>query len=64
MSSAKWNLNEHVASVHEGSKPFKCNICDFNYSRTQDLNRHVSLVHEGKKPFQCGMCSFSCSHKA
>ena len=24
----KWILKRHIASVHEGKKPFECEICD------------------------------------
>ena len=35
----KYDLNLHIASVHEGKKPFKCEICD-------ELNEHIASVHE------------------
>ena len=47
-------MNMHVASVHEGKKPFMCDICDYNCSRMGNLNKHVVSVHEGKKLFKCG----------
>ena len=27
------NLKKHIASVHEKKKPFKCEICDYNFSQ-------------------------------
>ena len=43
-----------IETVHEGKKPFKCNICDSSFIHKGDLNRHMNSVHEGKKPFKCG----------
>ena len=46
----------HVSSVHEGKKPFKCNICDASYSGRTVLKLHIAAVHERKKPFKCDTC--------
>ena len=32
----KVNLNEHIESVHEGKKPFKCNVCDAGLKRRSE----------------------------
>ena len=50
-------------SVHEGIKPFKCDICDYYCSQKSDMNTYVVSVHEGKKPFKCGICKYSSSQK-
>ena len=42
-------MKNHVASVHEGKKPFKCESCDYRFAQKSDMKRHVALVHEGKK---------------
>jgi hypothetical protein len=34
-------------SVHEGKKPFKCDICDYSSSDMRDMNRHVASIHKG-----------------
>ena len=44
-------MNRHVASAHEGIKPFKCEGCDYSCSRKCHLKQHVATVYEGKKPF-------------
>ena len=47
-----------MASVHEGIKCFKCELCDYSYSSKSNLkkhvfadkskmNKHISSVHEG-----------------
>ena len=60
-----------LMSVHDGQKPFKCNICDYSCSQKKYLTVHIASVHDGKnfvtsnlhifvhsteKPFQCDMC--------
>merc|ERR1711862_1089714 len=46
----------HKDAVHEGKKPFKCSLCDGDFSKSGDLKRHVETVHEGKKPYKCPNC--------
>ena len=57
--STKGNLKNHVESVHEARKLFKCDICDY-YSCSQkgSLKLHVESVHKGKKPFKCEICDY------
>ena len=58
---------DHIISVHEGKKPFKCDFCDENFSQKCDLDSHIVSVHEGtnqnvgkvresKKPLKCDIC--------
>ena len=50
----KTHLNRHITSVHEGIKPFKCNICEANFARKSHLNEYSASVHERKKqPLIC-----------
>ena len=49
-------MHRHVAIVHEGKKPFKCDICDARFSRKDPLNVHIASIHEEKKPFNCEIC--------
>ena len=56
-------LNSHIASVHEGKKPFKCDICNASFTKTGNLNRHVASIHERKKPFYAKISSDSFSSK-
>ena len=35
----------HVLSVHEGKKPYKCEVCDSSYSQPNTLRRHIDAVH-------------------
>ena len=38
----------YVASVHEGKKPFNCEICDASFTAKQRMRSHYEAVHEGK----------------
>ena len=55
-------MNRQVdEAVHEGKKPFKCDICGAKFAVKQGLKNHVESVHEGKKPFKCDMWCLLCS---
>ena len=56
-------LAKHISAIHEGKKPFKCDICDYRSSQKGCMNTHVASVHEGKKPFKCDICDYRCSQK-
>ena len=34
--------------IHEGNKPFNCELCDYRSHQKGDLKKHVASVHEGK----------------
>ena len=55
--SHKGDMNRHVASVHEGKRPLKCEFCDNTFSRQSNLIYHVSSVHEDKKLYNCEFCT-------
>ena len=42
----------HNESVHEGQKPFLCDICDYIFSNKSNLLAHIESVHEGQKLFK------------
>ena len=52
----KSNLNKHVSTVHEGIKPFQCDICNACFGQKDNLNNHIAIVHEGIKQFKCDIC--------
>ena len=52
----KSNFKTHIASVHEGKKPFKCHVCDAKFSNKPNMKRHVAYVHENNKSYKCDMC--------
>ena len=57
-------MNRHVASLHEGKKPFNCELCDYSSSVKSSMNKHIASVHEGKKPFKCEYCDYSSSMRS
>ena len=56
-------LKRHIASVHEGKKPFVvCDTCDARFASKYDMKGHISSVHEGKKLFKCTNCDACYKH--
>ena len=53
------DMKSHLHSVHEGKKPFKCDICDTCLSNARDLKKHIDSVHEGEKPVRVNSSTFS-----
>ena len=61
----KSDLKGHIASIHEGIKTFKCEVCDFKTAKKINIiNWHAQSVHEGIKPFQCIMSEHKAGLKA
>ena len=52
----KHNLDKHIMGVHEGEKPFKCELCEYTSTNKQHLSQHFQAVHEGKIPSHCQCC--------
>ena len=50
--------------IHTDEKPFKCKICDRQFSHNKSLQNH-KRIHTGEKPYTCNICdqqfSRSCS---
>ena len=49
-------MNKHVRAVHEGKKPFMCEVCGSKFSEKGDLSSHIAIVHEKKLSFTCDIC--------
>ena len=45
-------MKDHVSSVHEGKKTFKCEVYNDSCSGKSSLNQHVALVYGGRKPYE------------
>ena len=58
----KNHYQKHKA-VHEGKKPFQCEICSKRFPTKFKLNLHIASVHEGKKSFTCTECGKNFSRK-
>ena len=63
-ASEKSNLKVHVASVHQGIKPFKCKICNYEDAQKKNLKIHIQTVHEEFKPFICNICNYKTAIKS
>ena len=48
---------EHVETVHDGIRKFKCDSCEKQFTKSSDLNAHVVTVHQKKEDFKCTKCS-------
>ena len=42
-------MNRHKASVHDQTKPSKCDICGYSSSQKGDLKKHIASVYEEDK---------------
>ena len=49
-------IKEHMYSVHEGKKPFKCHVCESSFAESTKLRIHIKTRHEKKKPYKCDIC--------
>ena len=50
-------------AIHEQSKPFKCNLCDYETARKISLTQHHLKIHN-KDPYKCPDCEFSTFKKS
>ena len=55
-SSRKFEIKQHVESVHEGKKSFKCKLCCYSSNEKFKVNQHFESVHEEKKLHKCQIC--------
>ena len=46
----KYHLAIHVSAVHEGKKPYACDMCSHKSARKSGLQRHMRTVHNVKNP--------------
>uniref|UniRef100_A0ABD2X3B1 C2H2-type domain-containing protein n=1 Tax=Trichogramma kaykai TaxID=54128 RepID=A0ABD2X3B1_9HYME len=49
--------------IHDGNKPFDCEICHKSFGLNTSLQRHIKAVHDRSKPFQCDICHKSFGYK-
>ncbi len=51
-----YELNDHVAKIHEGQKNFVCEACGKAFFKESALKVHVQRVHEKLRPHKCELC--------
>ena len=49
--------------MHEGKKPFECELCDSKFMTRPKPNMHIDALHEGKKRFDCKDCGVKFTQK-
>ena len=49
-NSQKGNLKMHIDSKHEGKKPYKCSLCDFDFNSIFEVMSHVKEIHFDVSP--------------
>ena len=54
-SLQKGALKRHIECVHEGSKPYGCDLCDKAYTQSQALIEHKVKVHK-LLLYKCSLC--------
>ena len=62
--SSQGILKKHISAVHDGIKPFKCEICCSNFAFNAGLRIHIATVYEGKRPNECIICDAKFTRKA
>ena len=48
MFTNPFHLKNHIRTIHDGEKRFKCNSCQRAFTDSGNLKRHVIAIHEGK----------------
>lgn len=56
-------LKQHLRTVHEKQRPFKCQLCPSAFGQRNHLSQHVLVVHERRKLFHCDICGTSFSNR-
>ena len=52
------DLKKHNNGVHEGLKPYKCDICNKYWAQKKSLKRHINNDHGPKKEVKELKCDF------
>ena len=62
----KQTLKTHIQAIHEGKRPFRCDICDSKFALKYYLLSHLKSMHENRKQvddkektIHCNYCTSS-----
>ena len=61
MTESQRYLDLHIATVHEGQRPYSCEHCDKSFAAKKSLKAHIESFHE-KRRHICEVCGASFSH--
>ena len=46
--STNQSLKNHIRTVHEGRRDWKCVLCEKEFAHSKDLKSHIKKVHESE----------------
>eukprot|EP00190_Bangiopsis_sp_CCMP1999_P007501 CAMPEP_0198725264 /NCGR_PEP_ID=MMETSP1475-20131203/2608_1 /TAXON_ID= ORGANISM="Unidentified sp., Strain CCMP1999" /NCGR_SAMPLE_ID=MMETSP1475 /ASSEMBLY_ACC=CAM_ASM_001111 /LENGTH=424 /DNA_ID=CAMNT_0044487007 /DNA_START=503 /DNA_END=1777 /DNA_ORIENTATION=+ len=52
----KYDINRHIACVHEKSRDYVCEICSRSFMQKGHLNEHMRAAHDESSAFACTFC--------
>ena len=61
VAATNYELQKHIALVHEGRRDYKCDTCGKDYQTKNALNGHIKLVHDKIRDNHCNLCTKSFS---
>ena len=56
-------LQRHKMVIHDGVRPFICDICGQAYGQEGELKVHIAR-HTSNKPHACHLCPYTTQYKA
>ena len=62
-TNLKNNLKDHLSTVHEGIKAFKCTVCGDEFSKNCNLKTHTESEHD-KIRHNCEFCEATYTRKS
>lgn len=56
-------LKQHMRTVHDKERPFKCEQCSSSFGQRNHLSQHILVIHQRQKLFRCEVCNTSFSNR-
>jgi DNA repair exonuclease SbcCD ATPase subunit len=59
------HLEKHIMVVHEGIKPYLCDICGYGTTLRVKMDLHMATKHNEDKimSYMCEVCDYKCSNQ-